>query len=226
MNTKTNQVHQPDEPTHSQVQDLLPWYVVNTLQPDEQQLVRTHLQTCVACQDDLQWQLKLKTGEPVASTAPDVERALARLLPRLDAQVQPNRAKTDNNFMARLLSMFKTDGKTSTRWGTAVMAAQSAVIVGLIALIALPKQDDSNYRVLGSGERSSGNIVVVFKPETTVKDIQRIMAMNDARIIDGPTVTNAYLLNVPDTRLTQSIKELRTETGIELVESLGSGEAK
>ena len=225
MNTKTNQVHQHDEPTHSQVQDMLPWYVANTLQPDEHQLVRAHLQTCAACQDDLQWQLKLKTGEPAASTAPDVERALARLLPRLDAQVQAIKPK-DDNLLTRLLAMFKTDGRNSMRWGTAVMAAQTAVIVGLVAFMALPKQDDSNYRVLGSGERSSGNIVVVFKPETTVKDIQRIMSMNDARIIDGPTVTNAYLLNVPDTRLTQSIKELRSEAGIELVESLGSGDAK
>lgn len=225
MNTKTKQAHQSDESTHSQVQDLLPWYVVNTLQPDEKQLVQTHLQTCTACQDDLQWQLKLKSSEPAASTAADVDRALARLLPRLDTQIQAIRTK-DNNLLTRLQSIFKSDGKTPMRWGMAVMAAQTAIIVGLLAHMALPGQDDSSYRVLGSGERSSGNIVVVFKPETTVRDIQRIMSMNDARIIDGPTVTNAYLLNVADTRLTQSIKELRAEAGIELVESLGSGDAK
>ncbi|MFZ6733891.1 zf-HC2 domain-containing protein [Undibacterium sp. Ji42W] len=226
MNTKTNQLHPHDEAAHSQVQDLLPWYVVNTLQPDEQQLVRAHLQTCTGCQDDLQWQQKLKAGEPAASTVPNVDRALARLLPRLDKQVQSTSAKHSNNFLARLLSMFKREDKTATRWGMAVMVTQTAVIVGLVALMALPKQDDSSYRVLGNGERSSGNIVVVFKPETTVKDIQRIMSINDARIIDGPTVTNAYLLNVDDARLAQSIKELRSEAGIELVESLGSGDTK
>ncbi|BBB61588.1 hypothetical protein UNDKW_3315 [Undibacterium sp. KW1] len=226
MNTKTNQVHQSDESDHSQVQDLLPWYANNTLQADEQQLVRAHLQTCTACQNDLQWQQKLKAGEPAASTVPNVDRALARLLPKLDRQVQAAKVNNTNNFMARLWTLFTADGKAPARWGMAVMAAQTAVIVGLVAFMALPRQDDSSYRVLGSGERSSGNIVVVFKPETTVKDIQRIMSINDARIIDGPTVTNAYLLNVDDSRLEQSIRELRSEAGIELVESLGSGAAK
>ncbi|BBB67648.1 hypothetical protein UNDYM_3395 [Undibacterium sp. YM2] len=226
MNTKTNQAHQSDEPDHSQVQGLLPWYANNTLQADEQQLVRAHLQTCTACQDDLQWQQKLKAGEPAASTVPNVDRALARLLPKLDVQVQAAKVNNTNNFMARLWTLFTADGKAPARWGMAVMAAQTAVIVGLVAFMALPRQDDSSYRVLGSGERSSGNIVVVFKPETTVKDIQRIMSINDARIIDGPTVTNAYLLNVDDARLEQSIRELRSEVGIELVESLGSGAAK
>jgi len=226
MNTKTNQVHQSDESDHSQVQDLLPWYANNTLQADEQQLVRAHLQTCTACQDDLQWQQKLKAGEPAASTVPNVDRALARLLPKLDRQVQAAKVNNTNNFMARLRTLFTADGKAPARWGMAVMASQTAVIVGLVAFMALPRQDDSSYRVLGSGERSSGNIVVLFKPETTVKDIQRIMSINDARIIDGPTVTNAYLLNVDDARLEQSIRELRSEAGIELVESLGSGAAK
>lgn len=226
MNTKTNQVHQSDESDHSQVQDLLPWYANNTLQADEQQLVRAHLQTCTACQDDLQWQQKLKAGEPAASTVPNVDRALARLLPKLDGQVPAAKVNNTNNFMAGLRTLFTADGKAPARWGMAVMAAQTAVIVGLVAFMALPRQDDSSYRVLGNGERSSGNIVVVFKPETTVKDIQRIMSINDARIIDGPTVTNAYLLNVDDARLEQSIRELRSEAGIELVESLGSGAAK
>jgi hypothetical protein len=184
------------------------------------------LQTCTACQDDLQWQQKLKAGEPAASTVPNVDRALARLLPKLDRQVQAAKVNNTNNFMAGLRTLFTADGKAPARRGMAVMAAQTAVIVGLVAFMALPRQDDSSYRVLGSGERSSGNIVVVFKPETTVKDIQRIMSINDARIIDGPTVTNAYLLNVDDARLEQSIRELRSEAGIELVESLGSGAAK
>ncbi|MFZ6708218.1 zf-HC2 domain-containing protein [Undibacterium sp. TC9W] len=226
MNTKTNQVHQSDESDHSQVQDLLPWYANNTLQADEQQLVRAHLQTCTACQDDLQWQQKLKAGEPAAITVPDVDKAFARLLPKLDVQVPAAKVNNTNNFMARLWTLFTADGKAPARWGMAVMAVQTAVIVGLVAFMALPRQDDSSYRVLGNGERSSGNIVVVFKPETTVKDIQRIMSINDARIIDGPTVTNAYLLNVDDARLEQSIRELRSEAGIELVESLGSGAAK
>ncbi len=226
MNTKTNQLHPHDEAAHSQVQDLLPWYVINTLQPEEQQLVQAHLQTCAACQDDLQWQQRLKAGEPgkpETGTAPDVDRALARLLPKLDEQVRAAKVKRADNFMARLRALLTADGKAPVRW---VMAAQTAVIVGLVVHMTLPRQDNSSYRVLGNGERSSGNIVVVFKPETTVKDIQRIMSINDARIIDGPTVTNAYLLNVDDARLEQSIRELRSESGIELVESLGSGAAK
>lgn len=223
MNMKTSQPYPSDEAMHAIVQDLLPWYVVNTLQPDEKQLVQKHLQTCTACKDDLQWQLELKAKEPATSSAPDPDRALARLLPRLqkqEKQVQPE----NNSLMARLRAVLSPSNDTSAmRW---VMATQMAIIVGLVVHMALPAQDNNSYHVMGSGERSSGNIVVVFKPETTVKDIQRIMSLNDARIIDGPTVTNAYLLNVPDDRLTQSVDELRSEAVIELVESLQAGGAK
>ncbi|MBC3918162.1 zf-HC2 domain-containing protein [Undibacterium sp. CY18W] len=231
MNMKTSQPYPSDEAMHAIVQDLLPWYVVNTLQPDEKQLVQKHLQTCTACKDDLQWQIKLQAQEPAASTAPDPDRALARLLPKLDTprldtqskQIQAARGKEKNSLLERLRTLLPASGTRSMGW---IMAAQTAIIVGLVVHLALPTQDNSSYHVLGSGERSSGNIVVVFKPETTVKDIQRIMSLNDARIIDGPTVTNAYLLNVPDDRLTQSVDELRSEAVIELVESLQAGGAK
>ncbi|MFZ6723129.1 zf-HC2 domain-containing protein [Undibacterium sp. Ji49W] len=226
MNMKTSQPYLSDEAMHAIVQDLLPWYVVNTLQPDEKQLVQKHLQTCTTCKDDLQWQIKLQAQEPAANTAPNPERALARLLPKLDTQnkpVQPAGVKEKNSLLEHLRTLLPASGTRSMGW---IMAAQTAIIVGLVVHLALPTQDNSSYHVLGSGERSSGNIVVVFKPETTVKDIQRIMSLNDARIIDGPTVTNAYLLNVPDDRLTQSVDELRSEAVIELVESLQAGGAK
>ncbi|MFZ6769478.1 zf-HC2 domain-containing protein [Undibacterium sp. Di26W] len=226
MNMKTSQSYPSDEAAHAIVQDLLPWYVVNTLQPDEKQLVQKHLQTCTACKHDLQWQIDLQASEPATSSAPDLDRALASLLPRLDTQnkqVQAASATANNSLLARLRALLSTNTNRSMGW---VMAAQTAIIVGLVAHLVLPVQDNTSYHVLGSGERSSGNIVVIFKPETTVKDIQRIMSLNDARIIDGPTVTNAYLLNVPDDRLTQSMDELRSEPVIELVESLQAGGAK
>ncbi|MDE2431124.1 MAG: hypothetical protein KGM99_20570, partial [Burkholderiales bacterium] len=118
----------------------------------------------------------------------------------------------------------KKMGQMTMRW---VMAGQTAIIVGLVLHLILPGQHENSFRVLSSSEQlAPGNIVVVFKPETSVKDIQRIMSHNDARIVDGPTVTNAYVLRVSNDQLTQSVTDLRTEPMIELVESLGSGGGK
>jgi hypothetical protein len=75
-----------DTSTHKVVQDLLPWFVTLALEDDEVTMVQEHLHVCTQCQSDVDWQRKLQAVEPdAAATAavPDIERALARLSPKL-----------------------------------------------------------------------------------------------------------------------------------------------
>lgn len=70
---------------HLALQDLLPWYASGALSEDEAGHVQQHLRDCTACREDLAWQRKLLQTEAPLPPGLDPERALARLMPQLDA---------------------------------------------------------------------------------------------------------------------------------------------
>ncbi len=106
------------------------------------------------------------------------------------------------------------------------MAAQFAVIAGLALLLARPDDHAASYHVLGAASHAAaGNLVVVFKPETTEQTMRRLLQANDARVVDGPTETAAYLLSVPAANRAHALASLRAEPAVALVESLDSGAA-
>ncbi|MFZ6676159.1 hypothetical protein [Undibacterium sp. Xuan67W] len=203
---------------HEITQELLPWFVAQTLVDEEMDFVKKHVQSCNHCMNDVNFLLKLQTSEALAPTSADIERAFARVLPRLGSNSQINIKR--NNIFNKLTTFFSHIGASVNTKMSWALAIQAVVIAGLLTHLGLQEEKYSGYRLQGATGKSSGNVVVVFKPETTVKEVQRIMSINDARIIDGPTVTNAYVLNVPEEKLISSVKELRAEPAIELVESL------
>jgi outer membrane lipopolysaccharide assembly protein LptE/RlpB len=63
--------------------------------------------------------------------------------------------------------------------------------------------------------------VVVADPTTTEAELRRILRAAGARIVDGPTQANAYVLEVPAQRQEQAMRALRAEHALVLVERLG-----
>ena len=203
-----------DIPIHQAVQELLPWFVTQTLGPSDLALVQEHLQDCRQCQADVDWQRKLCAAQPAGGAIPDMESALAQLLPRLGAQ-QP-RSVTRVKWWRSLVG----DNTTWMRWA---LAGQFALIAALALMLAWPAGDTASYRVLGAARSVGGNMVVVFRPETTERELRRILLASGARVVDGPTVTDAYLLNVPDTQRISALNELRAQPAVKLAESLEAG---
>jgi hypothetical protein len=78
------------------------------------------------------------------------------------------------------------------------------------------------YRTLGASNAraTTGNLVVVFNPTTPEGDLRRMLRDAGARIVDGPTQTNAYVLDVPAQRINQAMQALRAEHAALLVEQL------
>jgi hypothetical protein len=99
------------------------------------------------------------------------------------------------------------------------------VIAGLAALLLRPAADPADYHVLGSGVAAGGNLVVVFQPNTSERDLRRILQAQNARVVDGPTVTDAYLISVPAAGRAQALQALRAESAVKLVEPLDGGSA-
>ena len=107
------------------------------------------------------------------------------------------------------------------------MALQSTVIVGLAALVIVMVPRDDAYRALGSPSRAGeASIVVVFRPEASELQIRQALHDSDVRLVDGPTVTGAYLLSAAPAKHAAAIEQLRRQTAVLRVESLAAGPSR
>ena len=195
---------------HDIVQLLLPWFDGGGLNAAEAARVTAHLGDCPRCQADIAWQRKLREASPPAAAPGDADQGWAMLRSRLDpgAALQPVR----------------TPLRAAAPWWRWVLALQSTVIVGLAALVVMMVPRDDRYRTLGSpGRASDASIVVVFRPDASELQIRQALRDSDARLVDGPTVTGAYLLAAAPARHATAIERLRQQAAVLRVESLAAG---
>jgi hypothetical protein len=227
-----------DIPVHQAVQELLPWYASAQLSADETRRVHEHLQACAQCRHELEWEHGMHAEATAeADTLPDgidMERALAKLLPALGPQERPAvptsagpdadadaaAGVADTHVSApRRISWWGAKAANQSSWLRWAVAAQWLVIVALGALLVHPDETPA-YRVLGAGVAAGGNMVVVFQPTTSERELRHILQAQNARIVDGPTVTDAWLLNVPTDRHAQILQALRANAAVKLAEPL------
>ena len=181
---------------HQRVQKLLPWLVVGQLSDTEEKAVQEHLDACPECREDLAWQRKLRMVQPAAGAAPDMEGALARLMPQLAAR--PTAA--NSGWM---------------RWA---LAAQLLVIAGLGAKLAI--EQPAQFRLLGSPAAVEPNMVVVFRPDASERQLRTLLRSNGATVVRGPTATNAWLLSVPPPGLDKALETIRADEAVTMAEPL------
>ncbi|MEO5882047.1 MAG: zf-HC2 domain-containing protein [Caldimonas sp.] len=201
-----------DSDEHGAVQALLPWYANATLAAAERARVDAHLDACARCRADVEFQRHL-CATPVAPPPGDVDSAWLALRARLDvprADARPPAARA---------------GWLAPRWLPLALGLQAAFVLALaIAWLALPRAPE--YRTLGAVASSpAANALVVFRPDATEVEIRRALRAADARLVGGPTVTDAYLLRLPDLGA-GSLARLRAEPAVARVESLEGEPAK
>ena len=204
-----------DAATHKVVDVLLPWFVNGTLDGDERELVEQHLGQCKRCQQEVQWLQELQAA-CVAAAAPGASPAANQLHQRLTL-LRPRQGAA---------------GRSQARWpilqpwSRVIMVAQLAVIVLLGAVVAAMSADHGTpYRTLGAADSAgpaTASLVVVFDPSTTELDLRRMVRAVGARIVDGPTQANAYLLDVPPEAREQALRTLKAERRVVLVEPLAA----
>lgn len=137
-----------------------------------------------------------------------------------DSPAAPASAGTANS-PRRWWGMGAANQPTWLRWA---LAAQWVLIVGLVALLVRPDDPAPAYRVLGNSVGNPvGNLVVMFQPTTTERELRRILQAQGARVVDGPTVTDAYLLSVPDENRERALQALRADPAVKLAEALDDG---
>lgn len=199
---------------HQALQNLLPWYASGALDEAEAQRMQEHLRGCAVCRDDLAWQRKLLETEGPLPAGLDPERALARLMPQLESPA-----------VARTLGQRLSAWLGAAGWQGWAIGTQFAALAVLAAVQLLPRDEALSYQALGRGAASTPDLLVVFRPEARLQDVQRILQANGAQIIGGPTVTGAYMLDVESGRQAQLLAALRADPSVETAESLTAGRA-
>jgi hypothetical protein len=182
---------------HQKVQKLLSFS--GRLSSAEQDLVDRHLDACAQCREEIEWESRVKAIPPEAGAAPDMEAALARLLPRV-----------------------ATRPRRRTNWMPWALAAQLLVIAGLG--VGLFRQDDG-YRLLGAAAAPApeANLVVMFRDGASERQVQAVLRAQGARVVGGPTDANAWLVRAPAKNIEQVAAELRSDPAVELAEPLAPG---
>ena len=209
----TGRVLQLDPAGHKVADVLLPWFVNGTLEGEELAFVQRHVERCVRCQREVEWLRDLHASCVAAENVPGASGALRNLRRGLE---QP-REGGGGTPLRKLWSRVRP-------WSHWVVAAQLAMIVVLGVALLPAGSGPALYRTLGQshpGAPAAGSLVVVFDPITTEAELRRILRDAGARIVDGPTQANAYVLDVPPQRQDQAIKALRAERAAVLVEPLG-----
>jgi hypothetical protein len=206
----TDRVIQLDPAAHKVADVLLPWLVNGTLEGDELTFVRRHVEGCARCQREVVWLREFHAACVAGEALPGASNAFRKL-----------RRQLENPLPARprLRSRWNQVGPWS-RW---LIASQLVVIVALGSWWLIGMESPAQYRTLGAATASApttGDLVVVFDPTTSESDLRRILRSAGARVVDGPTEANAYVLDVPAERRLLALQRLRAERAVVMVEPL------
>lgn len=188
---------------HGDIQELLPWYVTDQLDTAEQAQVEAHLETCAQCQADVAFQRRLKPR--IAGLSVSADQGWAAMRQLMDADVAGAATTPARGLRAPWLG-----------W-----AAAAAVAVAAGALLLTPRPLQAPYHVLGAAPAPpAGNLVVIFRPETTEKSMREILNGSHARLVDGPTAADAYILASPSAERSDALRALRARSDVVLAEPI------
>ncbi len=218
MNTNSEQT---DTTMHEMVEELLPWYVTQSLRSSESDLVREHLRHCEQCRGEAKL---ARTLYATAYSTKDFESELDndyadRTYDEINARIDalPSKPK-----FRRILKKLIPSWGHPTNWIPSVLAIQYMVIICLGFYLVSHNEEKVVYNALSAPRSAEANIVVVFQHETTITEMQEILQKNGAKIVDGPTASGAYLLSVSDKHIVPVIAHLRQEKTLIMVEPLSS----
>jgi hypothetical protein len=196
---------------HDDVKELLPWLVNGSLTPTETERAEAHLAECADCRADLAAERQL--AEAVVMLPLDCGSGWQRMRQRLDLGA-PARIRSAPTLWRKRVPL---------AWALTSPFAAAAAVALVFLNVTVPQQIpvQPQYRALGSADVTQpANLVVQFEPGTRLSDLQGALQEADARLVDGPTETGAYLLRVDLARREMALKRLRDSQAIALAEPI------
>ena len=186
---------------HQMTQELLPWYANGTLEPGEQRLVEDHLAACAECRAELESEQRRARAFVALADAPA----------DLPVPTPPvaSRAAPPERFNAGRLAL--------------IAASQVAIIgasLGLYSTLTAPAAPDYHALSAPLAAAPAGNIIVVFRPDISEQALRATLNAAQARIVDGPTAADAYVLSVAPAKVGETVAMLRTRRDIVLAQPI------
>ena len=197
---------------HKQTQTLLAWYANGSLEPGEAAAVEAHLAECAECRADLK--LEHVLGARISDLPFDADRGWA------DLREQVERRSAERPAQPRAPAPVKLRRPVPLGWALAAQAASLLLILGLGG-VAATQMTRPLYRALGSTPApANGNVVVVFKPTTSEFELRSLLIRSGARLVDGPTASDAYVLHVAADQRRSTLARLRADSHVVLAEPI------
>jgi anti-sigma-K factor RskA len=200
---------------HAAVDALLPWYVNGTLRGEELGRVERHIAACEQCRREVHWLRDVFAACAAIAPIPDAPASAgAADIPRSDGRIPPRTWRT----------RVSAGWQSTQPWMRMLMAAQLAGLVILGTILAVEPRHESSFQTLGASTRQAparDAIAVVFDPAITEAELRRVITGAGARIVDGPTTTQAFVLEVPAAQSGAAVQKLRAERLVRLAEPLG-----
>jgi anti-sigma factor RsiW len=194
---------------HRETRDLMPWLVTGRLEADEQARVEAHLATCDECAHTLKAERALAGAVAELPIATGIGWAAMR--DRLDAAARHT----------AILPPPAPRWRIGMKQIGVVLAAQAALLAAAVSITVRTIGPVAPYHALGSAPvTTGGNVIVVFRPDLRESDMRRLLKDSDARLVDGPTAANAYVLRVPDAERTDALTRLRSDASVVLAEPI------
>jgi hypothetical protein len=198
---------------HAEAQMLLPWLATGRLDEDERARVEAHLRDCAECRADLR--LERGLAGAFAELPYEADNGWMRMRARIAAEPQRGR------FGARLRQALAAPGRTG--WALAVQF----ILVAAALVVLLPPWRPAAYHALSAAKPPApGDLIVVFRPDARAEEVTRSLRAVGARLVDGPTAADAYVLDVPDDRRAAAVAQLRSDAAVSLAEPLDRPDAR
>jgi hypothetical protein len=197
---------------HRTTKMLLPWHATGQLDDEDRAIVHAHLGICAHCRAALEREKRLKAEIAQLPIRADLgwEKLQRRLAPDQTAERRLPRAPRALTWPA--LAAFAT--------------AQAVLLCTAVALFWSPAPQ-ADYRTLGApSSRSSGNLIIMFRPDTPEQEMRFALNRAGVRLIDGPTAAGAYVLDVAPAGRDAALADLRTRRSVVLAQPIEPGQPR
>jgi len=212
--------------SHGEAQSLLPWYLTGQIDASDRAMVEAHLIGCAECRSDLESERRLMSDW--ADVRLETEHSWLRLRERMERepartrQVGAGRGRLEG-WRDNLASAWRS---TTPRLGWALAAGLALALV-IVGVSSQPPSRAAPYHTLGAGAASpAANVIVIFRPETSERTFRDLLNANHARIVDGPTAADAYLLRAPADEREAILARLRQRADIELAQPVDASDTR
>jgi hypothetical protein len=206
-----------EQETKQRFDELLPWYVNDTLGEDDRMWFEQYLHAHPQVASELAWHQSLKAR--IQENAPAVSATVG--LNKLLARIHDEQMASRPSFAERLASLFggfRLTPALATAFG--VIALQA----GVIALLFQSNQDlrvDNEYATVRSIKPPfvlEGPLLKVnFKPDAKESEMRLLLVTTGGVLVAGPTQLGDYFVKVPAEKIDQAASELKASTIVEAV---------